>query len=302
MITLGADPEFILRDAEGRLKSAIGVVPGRKEQRYDLGNGHQAYYDNVLAECSIKPGASAEEAVENFRDCFKRFAELIQPNKLCIEASATFPEEDCKHEEAQRFGCDPEICAYDVVVCAPPKPKGSFFRTAGGHVHMGYDGGSESENEEDNIDIQWNRTWIIRMCDLFLGVPSILIDHDPTSKARRRLYGNAGRYRQCFDYGVEYRSLGNFWLASPRLVELVYDLGNFTVDFVLERGGLHEALWDGRVPAERLRQTINEGNEALAEQFLSNVVAEYAPNRLLDRIREQQRRKTTYDFYKEWNL
>ena len=55
--------------------------------------------------------------------------------------------------------------------------------------------------------------------DYAIGVPSVLIDSD---KARRRLYGKAGSMRHK-PYGVEYRTLSNFWLNSDELTSWVYD-------------------------------------------------------------------------------
>ena len=145
--SFGSDPEMMVVDKKGNLKSAIGIVPGKKLERYDLGGGHKAYYDNVLAECEIKPSYSPEEAVANFGDCIKRCANLIKPYRLVIQASATFPKKECEHPDALVFGCDAEYDAYDVLICQPPSLKeGNTFRSAGGHIHIGFDGGKDFEN------------------------------------------------------------------------------------------------------------------------------------------------------------
>src|SRR5690348_8114079 len=98
-ITFGSDPEFFLVNEKDEFKSAIGIVPGRKEVRYDLGNGHKAYYDNVLAECEIKPANSAKNAIKQFGDCFQRYAKLVKPYRLLPQASVTFPEKECNTKE-----------------------------------------------------------------------------------------------------------------------------------------------------------------------------------------------------------
>ena len=238
-ITFGSDPEFMLKDAKGRLHSAIGVVPGTKIERHSLGNGHQAYYDNVLAECSIDPGVSKEDAVEKFRTCFREYAILVRPLRLVPQASATYPSDEVKHEDAMVFGCDPELCAYTLEVMEAPEIPQSPFRSAGGHIHIGYDGGASiKDDEEADFQVAWNRVWIARMSDLFLGIPSLFMDKDPTSKARRKLYGGAGTHRVCEAYGVEYRPLSNFWLCDPKDVELVYDICDFIVKFVIDDRGI----------------------------------------------------------------
>jgi hypothetical protein len=57
------------------------------------------------------------------------------------------------------------------------------------------------------------------MLDYVIGLPSILID---TDSQRRKLYGKAGSMRHK-DYGVEYRTVSNFWLGSQELMSWVYD-------------------------------------------------------------------------------
>ncbi|MCW8826503.1 MAG: hypothetical protein OQK78_08770, partial [Gammaproteobacteria bacterium] len=51
---------------------------------------------------------------------------------------------------------------------------------------------------------------VVKAMDLYLGVPSVLIDPD---NDRRELYGKAGAYRNK-PYGLEYRTLSNFWIHT----------------------------------------------------------------------------------------
>ena len=55
--------------------------------------------------------------------------------------------------------------------------------------------------------------------DLFLGIPSVLMDK---GHLRKNLYGKHGAYREKA-YGVEYRVLSNFWIFNNRLIEWVWD-------------------------------------------------------------------------------
>lgn len=54
---------------------------------------------------------------------------------------------------------------------------------------------------------------------MFLGVPSIVLDDD---KERRSLYGSAGSFR-FKEYGIEYRTLSNFWLKNKDFMSWVFD-------------------------------------------------------------------------------
>ena len=110
MISFGSDPEFMLvRD--GQYKSAIGIVQGDPENRVCL-QGHQFYFDNVMAECAIKPARSKKKLLENIRECLQLYAKMVQPYRLCVQASQTYPEAELRHPMARIAGCQPDFCAY----------------------------------------------------------------------------------------------------------------------------------------------------------------------------------------------
>lgn len=301
-ITFGSDPEFFLADQDGNLRSAIGIIKGTKENRLDIGGGHRIYYDNVLAECEISPAVSAADAVKKFQDCFQKYANAVKPYRLVVRASATMPKAECEHDDAKVFGCEPEYDAYDVQVVSPPMcEEGNTFRSAGGHIHVGYEGGANPDDDEElAFAVAWDRIWVARMCDLFLGIPSLVMDHDPTSKARRKLYGGAGSHRPCDKYGIEYRSLSNFWLAQPALVNLMYQLAQCAVNVVME-ARQHEHIWEKVINPTSLRRTINNGDVVRAEHIMAKVLPKYVPGHLLDRI-EELSGPGPVDFYKQWSL
>ena len=144
--SLGSDPEFMLVDPNGKYCSAIGIIHGSKEDKVSLGNGHYAFYDNVLAEVNIKSGNTKEKVIKNFGDCFKRLAKLVGNIRIVPQASNTYDVEECQHPDAQRFGCDPEFCIYVrdengfIAKMEPPivNPQNPF-RTGGGHIHIGHE-------------------------------------------------------------------------------------------------------------------------------------------------------------------
>ena len=155
---------------------------------------------------------------------------------------------------------------------------------------------------------------VVRMMDLFLGIPSIFLDTDETSKERRRIYGHAGSHRTP-DYGLEYRALGNFWFSSPDLTRLMYDLTAFTLDFVDK--GSHKRFWsvdedllDEEDPSvaykcfgydlAALRKSIDTCNKKQAEKFLL-FVSNYLPPKLIGEI-DRLSGRPLKDPYKEWEL
>ena len=69
-----------------------------------------------------------------------------------------------------------------------------------------------------HIGTKHNQFDIIKTADLYLGVPSVILDNDTE---RRKLYGKAGCLRPK-PYGVEYRTLSNFWIWDKKTISWVY--------------------------------------------------------------------------------
>jgi hypothetical protein len=66
----------------------------------------------------------------------------------------------------------------------------------------------------------------IQHMDLFLGVPSVMMDK---GELRKQLYGKAGAFR-LKPYGCEYRSLSNFWVFSEEHTRWVWDSTALALD------------------------------------------------------------------------
>lgn len=308
-ISFGSDPEFMLVK-DGKYYSAIDVVNGNIFTRIKS-RGHEFYWDNVLAECAIKPSRSREEAVANFRECFQIYADMVRPYTLVPQSSQVYPESELNCREARTSGCGPDMCAYKVKWIEPISGLLSTnLRSGGGHVHVGH------EVLQNQITNPHPFTAAL-LLDLFLGIPSLFMDHDPTSKARKKLYGQAGRMRPK-PYGLEYRCLSNFWLASPKLVELVYDIVDFVVGLLTT--SQYEAYWLVDVPfyqkaaesrlkrafkcvgydAEAVRKCLSKNDKVRGEAFFAWALAGM-PSTLANRIREACQ-PVVYDFYTEWSL
>lgn len=311
MRTIGTDPEFMLIK-DGKIHSAIGIVHGRTDNRIEI-SGHQFYYDNVLAECAVKPAESKEEFLSNLRECLQIYSEMVSPFELLTQASHHFSDDQLDHPDARKAGCAIEWCAYQIKAMKPPveEIENGSFRTCGGHVHIG----SEVCSEDGPLQI-----CSIYMLDLLLGVPSIWLDDDPTSISRRSLYGAAGRYRVAGGdnpYGIEYRSLSNFWLKSPKLASLIYDLSMLAIDWC--ENGTVEQLWSfdfdlflelqdnfyqAYTPSYDIKQlqlAINDSNKVLAKPFLDMVLS-MMPQELCKQVQASLNTKEYGSFKQEWKL
>ena len=179
MSTFGSDPEFMI-GKDGKIHSAIGIVAGSKKNRIAF-SGHEFFYDNVMAECAIKPGKNKKQVLDNFKECFSLFAGMVDPFRLILQASHDFSSKDLKHPDAKEVGCDPDWCAYRIKQMPAPKEeiRDGSFRSCGGHIHLG-----DKALLTDSPDPYR----VVYMADLLLGVSSLWLDKDPTSAARRGLY------------------------------------------------------------------------------------------------------------------
>lgn len=301
--TFGTDPEFMISRWD-ELVSAISVLP-KKEDAVSRG-GSKFYFDNVLAEIAVKPARNKDEAVSNIGTALQNLSKLVKPNRFLVRASAIYESDQLEDKQARVAGCNPEWNVYTLRCVLPPEEVilKTNFRTAGGHIHVGGDG------LEDPI----NAFNVIKMLDLFLGVPSIFLDGDESGRERRKIYGHAGSHRAT-EYGFEYRPLGNFWLSSPELVELVYDILSFCLQSVEEK--LHEKFWTvnekllhGDDPSKAytcigydvksLCKTINSCDKKQAEKFMT-FISNYLSDDLFLRI-EQMSNKPLPDPYDAWRL
>lgn len=317
-LSVGSDPELMLIDKNNQLKSAIGIVNGTKTEKIDLGDGNLLFYDNVLAEVNIRPGKSADELVGNVNNCLRKLSKAVYPFRLHLQASATYPAAECKHPDALVFGCEPEFDAYAMNIVQAPECK-TTFRSAGGHIHLGQEEGNwpltAPADDDGGFNRAWGRIWVVRMMDLFVGIPSLWIDQDPHSPARRKLYGKAGTHRQKEEYGVEYRSTSNFWLRSPTTVKLIYDLSSFVVDFV--GNNLHKELWKEKIVKDEdgferveydcvysptiLQAAINNSDKKEASAFLNGYVKKYLPSALYGQILAASE-PVQVNLYQQWGL
>lgn len=292
----GADPELMLTGPDGTMVSAIGLIEGTKIEPQAV-KGGAVQRDNVMAEFNVQPANTDEEFVHNIRTVMGELAKLVSPNRLTVRAYAEYPEQALDHEEARVFGCDPDFCAWpnqDGILCMNSIPSHKAFepyRSAGGHFHIGY----KKATKEMLLD-DFGKIEVVKMLDVFQGIPSVLLDPDPSSKDRRSLYGTAGAHRPK-EYGVEYRALGNFWLRSPELVHLMYELAHRAIELTLN-GESAEIL--AQVGQKNVQDIINKSMPRKAKRVVMNILKQYLSKEAFNALRNNVVPKE--DFYKTWRL
>lgn len=262
--TIGADPELFLKK-DGKAISAFGMVEGTKESPFKTDKG--AYQvDGMALEFNIDPVSTNYEfekfnlnIIKTIADMKNRVAKNGDGKKrygFNITATQDFDPEYLANQpkEALELGCDPDYNAYTGEV--NPRPDGSVnFRTAAGHIHVGWGSNIPTDNDEHR-EICNN---FVKVLDATVGMFMTYIDRDPR---RRELYGKAGalRYKP---YGVEYRTPSNVWIINRDRRQCIYSLVNKAID-IMKRGPFEPIHWTG-FTEQQIIDIINDGDHARAK-------------------------------------
>jgi len=208
-IKIGSDPELFL-EKNGEIISAEGLIGGTKlEPKKISEEGHAIQEDNVMVEFNIPACVDVKSFVTNM-NFVKNHLEILSKLQGCslnYSASAELDQRFLETPQAKQFGCEPDFNVYSKSINSAPSSD-TRLRTCGGHIHIGYDNPSQEVSEK-----------IIYAMDAVLGLESINLDKDDR---RKEMYGKAGSFR-FKNYGVEYRSLSNFWIVNDKLMKWAFN-------------------------------------------------------------------------------
>lgn len=261
MITLGSDPELFLRDTRtGSVHSAVGLIGGTKSKPIPmdgLAEGFAMQEDNVMVEFNIPPATSGQRFARRIAEGLTHINHVVRTTGLPLEldigaCARMFQHGQLNNRQAQMFGCSPDFNAHQQGQAWPVIKAESLlndeggWRFAGGHVHMGYD-----SEIPDFV--------VAAFADVFLALPSVSLDQQGE---RRALYGQAGRYRPT-EWGIEYRTLSNFWIWDQSLSRAIGDKA-YCLAALIE-GSMEEVqrLY-AEVPWPDVQDAINTENEEKA--------------------------------------
>lgn len=242
---IGSDPEVFLKDVAGNLISCVGLVHGTKDnpmQIPSLPKGFTLQQDNVALEFGIPPAANKKDFVSYIQTVKEAGHEFLKGLSYATSSCEVFPADQMNTAEAHVFGCEPDYNAWTGRKNPSPRPPHPFMRSAGGHVHV------ETQLPERNL---------VKAMDVFLGLHSLFLDTN--GQARRALYGRPGAFRYK-PYGIEYRTLSNFWMMNKAHTAWVWDATERAVEFI-EKGNL--------VTNTDVVKAINNNDKQQAKQLLA---------------------------------
>lgn len=251
---IGSDPELFIKDNNNKIISSIGLIPGVKGEAHvpeGMSKGYGLQVDNILAEFNIPPTndkVAFIKSMNQMKDFIDSFVKKKNPNYgIYCYGSAIVEDDQLQSDEAKEFGCSPDYNAWTEDVNPKPDGESTNLRTTGCHFHIGY----------DNPDIELS-VELVKILDMYLGVPSILIDPDDR---RRQLYGKAGCFR-ITSYGVEYRTLSGYFISSDELIGYCFDQIVKAIEFFNMGGKVTEDKLD-------ILECINNNNKEVAQKLVT---------------------------------
>lgn len=225
-VTVGCDPEFFIRPykvEEREVKTSstarsvrlplmvstdvvpiCGIIGGTKREPIPIEKmdaGFTVQEDGVACEFNIPPQTDAREFSAAVQSALTRLGGILKKKNYLVAANKRsvnlLPEWTEKWPNLLQIGCDPDFSAYETSGYRKlDMSKIKDIRGAGGHIHIGY----PHELCEPPI--------MARLLDCVLAIP--YLDEDSQGE-RRAFWGQPGLYRTK-DYGIEYRTLSNFWI------------------------------------------------------------------------------------------
>lgn len=250
-ITLGTDPELFLQK-DNKIISAIGKIGGSKSEPQPISNdGHFIQEDNVAIEYNIPACKTIDDWVYH-HNFVKDYLEVLVSGMGCtlaIQPIATLEDSELNNDIARLAGCTPDFDVWNECVNQPVDLSITNKRSAGGHISIGWD----DFTQEQQLDI-------VKAMDATVGLESVLLDSDTE---RKKLYGKAGCFRFTA-FGIEYRSLSNFWIKSDESLKWAWNTTLKAIDLV-NSGKIEEIKKYGTQIAE----AINTNNVELAKELLN---------------------------------
>lgn len=259
---IGTDTEVFLMDQKQQLVPAVGLVGGTKAKPRPLDeDGTAVQEDNVMLEFNTIPAENVEQWLSNVNHALMLIIDEMKQKKLVLSysPSVVFSEDQLKTRQAQEMGCDPDYSAWTLLENPGQSPRSlKNIRTAGGHIHVSF-------RYKGKLPERVQFMNLIRMMDLTLGVPSVILDDDDR---RRNFYGIAGAHRIKHEDRVEYRTLSNFWLRNDTLKRWVYNNTAFAVRKLNMLGSfVGEQLW-GDYMQEDIINCLANSDRKLAEKIV----------------------------------
>ena len=269
-VTIGCDPELFIIRTSGKVLKRTAVVGSERIIPYKLVpgiDGSSVSRDGV--QCELHAGgqggcrqglayyvARALTTLNNLVDVTKKKDPTI---RVSFQPMVTLTKRDISSlsADALELNCKPSLNAYGRK--AIHRDGATYpIRTASGHLHLGTGLFGRSPAIDPDLGV--------KIFDLLVGIPTVLVDRDPSQRIRRETYGRAGEYRLP-QHGLEYRVPSNFWLRDYKLLSMVFGLAKLAIRVCegLYKAGDASTRWAkdailDKVDFDEVERSINEND------------------------------------------
>lgn len=230
-ITIGADPELFLSTADGGIVASEEVIPKNGiAQATNTDNDPlrigKVVRDGIQIELNPTASTCRQVLAREIASCFKNVLPLMEEKGLKFNFSTAVKinnKDFARISDASKvLGCTPSFNLNKDLSGSIKVGNNHQVRSAGGHIHLGNPEGTPIHKALKDYDK------MVALLDILVGNTSVMVDRDDMNAERRKVYGRAGEYRKP-GYGIEYRTLSNFWLKSYPLMSMVFSLARDAV-------------------------------------------------------------------------
>lgn len=205
----GTDPEMFLQLGD-KFVPACGLFPGTKDEPFELEKG-AVQVDGLALEFNIHPAETSTEFLKNIQTVLVQVDELIaKVDKKMKRVFVPFAEFDPADlaglsEDQKRLGCDPDYSGLTGKINPRPTIQDEPFRTAAGHIHIGW---TEGQDVADTAHFE-----DCRFVSEQQGIAGNFYPYTQYENQRLKYYGMDYSFRPK-PYGVEIRFPSNLWLQD----------------------------------------------------------------------------------------
>jgi hypothetical protein len=252
--TIGTDPECFIFEGE-IMMPAFNLLPNSKDNPQSLPGNRAVLADNAMLEFCTAPVSTKKDWLKEVEIATRLASSVLLPNQVIkFVEQAQLSAFDLSNPQALEFGCSPDLCVYNDKHESYNSLFETAVRTCGGHLHIGYDKDGKVHDRE----------LLVQLLDIVALLPRVAAG--TTESVRYKYYGQPGMYR-AKSYGIEYRSLSNFWLGSKGLVSWAYEAVEKA--FELLNRGMAATLVAEVTPT--LRKIVADWDVATANEFCDNI-------------------------------
>lgn len=268
MVITGADPEVFVLNPQGKCVGAHNFYPPQKEavqvmekspNNPYITQGGRFFRDGWALEVNPRPSACRALVYEDVRG-------LLSKAKKSLPEGYTFSTQPTVHlekdalegapEDCLLAGCSPSWDAYSGEMKLPELDYMEYTkRHSGGHLHFSTHPGSKPNPFLTEEDVRV----FIKLCDLYIGLPSTVLFPSDGLWERREVYGQAGEFRiQKYPNGyngAEYRTPSAEIFNHPMLHGLFSGIAAY---FIVPNFTILKEKWNAKLEPV-LQKAINTG-------------------------------------------